>query len=52
MAFSMFVAVIFHLNLGHGFMKYSHALESVIIFITIMITGAGRFSVDRLFFGK
>jgi putative oxidoreductase len=52
LAFTMFVALIFHLNQGDSFIKYSHALESGILFVALLIAGPGRFSLDRKLFGK
>ena len=51
LAFTMLTAMIFHLNLGDGFIKYSHALESGILFVSLTIAGPGRFSVDYKLFG-
>lgn len=50
LAFTMVVALAFHLNLGDGFIKYSHALESLVLFVALTITGPGRYSMDHLFF--
>jgi putative oxidoreductase len=46
MAFNMFVAVSFHLGSGASFVEYSHALESLILFIALAVTGPGRYSLD------
>ena len=51
MAFTMLVALIFHLNLGDNFIKYSHALESSILFIALIFIGPGKFSLDEKLFG-
>lgn len=51
LAFTMLVALIFHLNKGDDFIKYSHALESGILFVALAIAGPGRFSVDSILFG-
>ena len=50
LAFTMVVALAFHLNLGDAFVKYSHALESLVLFVALTITGPGRYSMDHLFF--
>ncbi len=52
MAFTMLVALLFHLGFGDPFVKYSHALESLILFIALAISGPGRYSLDRILFGK
>lgn len=49
LAFTMFIALLFHLNKGDGFITYSHALESGILFVALLISGPGRFSLDYLF---
>jgi putative oxidoreductase len=50
LAFTMLVALIFHINLGDSFIKYSHALESGILFVALTIAGPGRYSVDYKLF--
>ena len=52
MAFTMLIAMIFHLNKGDKFVEYSHALESGILFLALTITGPGRFSFDYKLFGS
>ena len=52
MAFNMVVALLFHLRFGDSFMEYSHALESLILFIALAITGPGKYSIDHMLFGK
>jgi putative oxidoreductase len=51
LAFTMLVALVYHLNHGDSFIKYSHALESGILFVSLTIAGPGRFSVDHRLFG-
>ena len=51
MAFNMLIALIFHLNKGDKFVAYSHALESGILFLSLLISGPGKFSLDYLFWG-
>jgi putative oxidoreductase len=51
MAFNMLVALIFHLNLGDPYVKYSHPLESGILFIALIFVGPGKFSLDEKLFG-
>jgi putative oxidoreductase len=51
MAINMLVALIFHLNLGDPYVKYSHALESGILFIALIFVGPGKFSFDEKLFG-
>jgi len=52
MAFTMLIALIFHLNKGDKFVAYSHALESGILFLSLLITGPGKFSLDYLLWGE
>lgn len=51
MAFTMLIALIFHLNKGDKFVAYSHALESGILFLSLFIAGPGKFSLDYLLWG-
>jgi putative oxidoreductase len=48
MAFNMLVALIFHFNRGDNFVTYSHALEGGILFLSLLISGPGKFSLDYL----
>ena len=50
LAFTMAVALAFHLNLGDAFIKYSHALESLVLFVALTFTGPGRYSMDHALF--
>jgi putative oxidoreductase len=52
MAFNMLVALTFHLKRGDPFVTYSHALESGILFLSLAISGAGKYSLDRKLFGS
>ncbi len=52
MAFNMLVALTFHLSKGDLFLTYSHAIESGIVFLALLISGAGKFSLDHLFWGE
>ena len=51
LAFTMLVALVFHLKLGDSFIKYSHPLESGILFVALTVAGPGRFSLDYKLFG-
>lgn len=46
LAFTMLVAAKMHLDNGDGFGGYSHAMEDGIAFLALVLTGAGRFSLD------
>jgi putative oxidoreductase len=43
---TMVVATLMHITKGHPFVKYSHALESVILFFSLMLIGPGKISLD------
>ena len=51
MAFNMLVALMFHVNRGDPFIEYSHALESGILFISLIFIGPGAYSLDEKLFG-
>ena len=40
-------ALFYHLKSGDDFLKYSHALESLIVFAGLLFVGPGKYSVDR-----
>ncbi len=46
MAFTMFVAVMFHIKKGDPWGYISHPLSLIIVFLAIVCMGAGRFSFD------
>lgn len=50
LAIIMAVALTYHLSLGDNFIKYSHALESLALFIALIISGPGRYSLDYRWF--
>ena len=47
---TMIMATIMHLSTGDGFNNYSHALESAIMFLGLLLIGPGRYSLDQLLF--
>jgi putative oxidoreductase len=47
MTVTMAVATTMHFGRGDGLMGASHALESAILFVSLMLIGPGRFSVDK-----
>lgn len=47
LAFTMIIALAMHIGHGDPFLKYSHALESLILFISLFITGPGKYSLDH-----
>jgi putative oxidoreductase len=44
---TMLVAAGMHAKLGHGFKKYSHALEAAILFFSLIFIGPGKYSLDE-----
>ncbi len=49
MAFTMFVACSMHFSLGEGLSGAAYALSMLTVFASIVFSGAGTFSLDRLF---
>lgn len=47
MAFTMAVAVAYHLGSGDGLGKASHAIELGVVFISMLFIGPGAYSIDR-----
>ena len=47
LCFTMVVATIMHLSIGDGLQGASHAIELAIVFVSLILIGPGRFSVDR-----
>jgi putative oxidoreductase len=47
---TMLVATLRHLLGGDGFGGYSHALESSILFFSLIFIGPGKYSLDRALF--
>jgi len=46
LAFTMAVALIFHINQGDSFNVYSHPLKLLIIFVALALMGGGCCSID------
>jgi putative oxidoreductase len=44
---TMMVATTMHLRQGDGFTKASHAIESLILFASLFLVGAGKWAADR-----
>lgn len=47
LAFTMLVAMLMHVQKGDGFREWSHAAEALVLFVSLVFIGAGRFSLDR-----
>ena len=43
---TMIVATMMHIGKGDPFLKYSHAMESGILFLSLILIGPGRYSLD------
>ena len=52
LAFQMFVALMHHLNKGDSFNIYSHPLSLLIVFLGLMVAGAGCYSLDHMITGE
>ncbi len=50
MAFTMFVAVVYHVKKGDSYGYISFPLSQLVIFIGLIITGSGIFSLDYFLF--
>ena len=44
---TMVVAMLMHIRSGDPFVKYSHALESAILFFSLLFIGPGKISLDK-----
>jgi len=47
---TMVMATIMHLTNGDDFNGYSHALESGLLFLSLLLIGPGRLSLDQVLF--
>ena len=47
---TMLMATLMHLTSGDDFNSYSHALESGILFLSLLFIGPGRLSLDQVLF--
>jgi putative oxidoreductase len=47
---TMLVATVQHVRSGDDFQVYSHALEAAFLFLGLLFSGPGRFSLDQLLF--
>lgn len=47
---TMVMATIQHISSGDGFNGYSHALEAAFLFLGLLLTGPGKYSIDQLLF--
>lgn len=49
MADVMIVALMMHFNQGDSFSVFSHPLSLLVVFISLLISGAGAYSIDSRF---
>lgn len=47
LSFTMLMAFVMHFKSGDSFGTWSHAVELAIVFVSLVLIGPGRFSVDR-----
>jgi putative oxidoreductase len=52
MTVTMAVASTMHLSHGDGLAKASHAIELGVVFLGLLMTGPGRYSLDQKWLGK
>ncbi len=45
---TMIVATSMHISKGDTFLKYSHAMEAGILFLSLIFIGPGKYSLDNL----
>ncbi len=45
---TLVVALISRINLSDGFLGFAHPLEVAIVFLTLLISGPGYFSLDKI----
>jgi putative oxidoreductase len=45
LAFTMFIAMMFHINQGDGYPQISHALELFFVFLGMMFVGPGKYKL-------
>ena len=50
LTFTMIVAVVMHVTGGDPFGIYSNALKASVIFVALVITGPGKYSIDYRYF--
>lgn len=49
---TMVVALVMHISQGDDFMRYGHALDLLILFVSALFVGAGKYSFDTKLFPK
>ncbi len=47
LAFTMLIAALVHFNRGDGFIGASHAIELGLVFLALIFTGPGKYSIDK-----
>lgn len=52
LAITMTVAATMHLSRGDGITVASHAIEDGMMFVALLLIGPGRYSLDRMLFGR
>lgn len=52
LAFTMIIAMLMHFDAADTYFVYSHTLKALIVFIALLISGPGRYSLDYVYFRK
>ena len=52
LAFTMTVAMLMHFDAADTYFVYSHTLKALIVFIALLISGPGIYSLDHKYFRK
>jgi putative oxidoreductase len=47
MTFNMFVAMVMHLHKGDSFATWSHPATIAVVFLSLLLIGPGKYSLDR-----
>ncbi len=49
LAFTMLMAMIYHIGKAEDFVQFSHAMEDGIVFLALFLIGPGKYSMDEKF---
>ncbi|MFT5969945.1 MAG: putative oxidoreductase [Flavobacteriales bacterium] len=50
LTFTMIIASLYHISIGDGINGTSHPIEMAIVFIGLLFTGPGKYSLDKVIF--
>jgi len=52
MLITMLMAALMHIQQGDGLSTILHPLKGLVVFVALLISGAGKYSIDRMFARK